>query len=199
MIPLIVALALGAPAGELPTSEEVPRLRSADPFVVALVAEGLGRSETFRRLYERLERSDVIAHVRRSRFGLEGTGRNQFVTQAGAYRFVQLTLVVTKPTDDAVALLGHELQHAVELADAPAITDVYGYGRLYERIGYPSCPGGTSPCYETETARRAGRSIRRELRRYRPPGLGAAIATAELVHRWLKQAATAAVPTELSR
>lgn len=192
MTPLLLALALGAATAELPSSDEVPRLRSDDPLVIALVADGLGRSETFRQLYERLERSDVIVHARRSRIGLEGTGRNQFVAQAGSYRLVQLTLVVTRRDDSAVALLGHELQHAVELAEARGVRDLKAYQELYRRIGEPSCPGAPWQCYETDTARRTARTIHRELRRRLVPGIGPAVAAAEQVHRWLKRAAAAA-------
>ena len=40
-----------------------------------------------------------------------------------------------------VALLGHELQHAAEVADAPDVQTVGQFAALYRRIGVPSGAG----------------------------------------------------------
>ena len=63
-----------------------------------------------------------------------------------------------------MALLGHELRHAVELAEAPAVDDGDDYERLYDRIGYLSCTRAAPRCYETVAAVRAGRAVLGELR-----------------------------------
>ena len=63
-----------------------------------------------------------------------------------------------------MALLGHELQHAVELAEAPAVEDAADYEQLYERIGYESCSSAARRCFETDAAVQAGRDVLRELR-----------------------------------
>ena len=64
-----------------------------------------------------------------------------------------------------MALLGHELRHAVELAEAPAVDDDGDYQRLYDRIGYQSCSRAAPRCYETDAAVRAGRAVLTELRK----------------------------------
>lgn len=127
-------------------------------------------------------------HLRRGTRVPSGSAYNQFITYAGSYRFVRITLNVVKADDDEVALLGHELQHAVELADAPAVDDDSDYERLYDRIGYQSCSRAAPRCYETDRAVRAGRDVLRELRR--PPGVGAAIAAAQVMGRWMAQVGT---------
>ncbi len=160
----IIALIGGLAAGITPAGAEVPCLRSDDPLLSQLVARGLNGSETFRRLYERLKRSNLIVHLRRGTEARQGSGYNQFITYAGSFRFVRITLNVVKDNDDGVALLGHELQHAVELAEAPAVEDSADYEQLYERIGYESCSSAARRCFETDAAVQAGRDVLRELR-----------------------------------
>ena len=60
---------------------------------------------------------------------------------------------------DAIALLGHELEHANEIADAPGVVDMHGFVALYEQIGVRN----GAHQYETKMAQQAGRQIRREL------------------------------------
>ena len=129
------------------------------------MARGLGGSATFRQLYQTLEKSNVIVHLQRCKKIRAGSGYNQFITYAGSFRFVRITLNVVKDNDDSVALLGHELQHAVELAEAPAVDDGADYEQLYERIGYASCSPAARRCFETDAAVLAGRDILRQLKR----------------------------------
>ena len=116
-----------------------PCIRAVDSGINMLVERGLAHSPTFRRLYEQLGQSDLIVHLERGPQPWLGAGFNQFVAEVGERRFVRITLNVAQLDADAVALLGHELQHAVELADAPDVDDIDGYERLYRRIGYRSC------------------------------------------------------------
>ena len=169
---------------------DVLHLHSEDPFLIELVEKGLRGSETFRNLYQQLEQTDVIVHLRRIPVGVRDSGYNQFVTAAGGFRFVQITLAVAQPNDDAVALLGHELQHAVELAGDTEVTDQRAYEALYERIGHRSCAAERGSCFDTYEAAHVGRLVRAELKRSK----SAAIATAagDLVRAWLTRVTTLA-------
>ena len=60
-----------------------------------------------------------------------------------------------------IGLLAHELQHAVELADAPEVRDDEGVRQLYRRIGSASDPDH----FETAAARRIERAVRMEVGR----------------------------------
>ena len=182
-----LALTAGLLAGTAQLHAEVPCLRTDDPIVTDLVTRGLDASHTFRQLFERLERSDLIVHLRRGTQVPAGSGYNQFITYAGSYRFLRITLNVDRINDDAVALLGHELRHAVELAEEPAVDDGKEYERMYDRIGYQSCSRAAPRCYETHAAVIAGRDVMRELKK-KPAGLGVAINAAQVLHRWLAQA-----------
>ena len=147
---------------------QAPCIRAADSGINMLVERGLAQSPTFRRLYEQLGQSDLIVHLERGPQPWLGAGFNQFVAEVGDRRFVRITLNVAQLDAEAVALLGHELQHAVELADAPDVDDIDGYERLYRRIGYQSCSRETR-CFDTLAAVSAGRAILKELRQRSGP------------------------------
>lgn len=138
------------------------RIRTDDPVIRTLLVRGRDGSETFRRLYERLERSNLIVHITRGNTGRAGSAFTQFIVRGGSHRFVRITLNTTADSDESTALLGHELQHAAELADDPSVDDVEAYERLYLRIGYQSC-GSLRRCFDTAAAVQAGHAVMREL------------------------------------
>jgi hypothetical protein len=168
----------------------VLRLYSADSFLIDLVEKGLRGSETFRGLYERLEEADVVVNLRRGPERSAPFGYNQFVTAAGGYRFLVITLSAAQPNDDAVALLGHELQHAVELAGETGVTDVHAYEQMYERIGYRSCVTERVRCFETTEAARVSGVVRAELKRKKPADIATAVG--DMVRTWLTRVTTLA-------
>ena len=67
-----------------------------------------------------------------------------------------------------MALIGHELRHAAEVADAPWIVDEASYGAHFKAVGFASC-NRPQPCYETDDAVMAGYRILHELKADRPP------------------------------
>jgi hypothetical protein len=139
------------------------RVRTLDGHVADMLAIGYQRSATFRRLVDRLEDSDVIVHIER-RAIVSGTAFMHFVTQAGGNRYLRVTLDTELAPDAAVPLLGHELQHAVEVARAPWVVDVASFGDLYRAIGHSSCEDPPRRCFDTTAAVDAGRRVRMELR-----------------------------------
>jgi hypothetical protein len=64
---------------------------------------------------------------------------------------------------DRVAQLAHELQHAMEIAQAPEVQDAASLARLYRRIGW-AC--GTRS-FESDQARITGNLVRDQLRNLR--------------------------------
>jgi hypothetical protein len=59
-----------------------------------------------------------------------------------------------------VAALGHELQHAMEVADAPDVRDEGALARFYARIG---TEGALPRSYDTLAAQLAGRRVLMEV------------------------------------
>jgi hypothetical protein len=137
--------------------------RVQDPLLLEIVKRGTLRSVTFRSLVAELERSNIVVHLRRSDEARPGSGFTQFVIARGDRRFIRITLNVAKASDSAVALLGHELQHAAELAAAPHVTDATAYAALYASIGHRSCNRQWA-CYDTFAAVNAGSRVLSELR-----------------------------------
>ena len=167
-LPLRV-LALVALAGASLSSHEsalhgpVPRIRFADPVIAALMARGTSESRTFRSLVDRLAASDVFVYVERRRQSGRATGFTQFISSTPQGRYLRIVLDADMAKDGVVALLGHELRHALEVADAPAVVDQDTYGALYRAIGTPSC-GPPRWCFDTRAAVSAGRRVFLEVR-----------------------------------
>ena len=86
----------------------------------------------------------------------------RFVTSAGGVRYLRITLRARLPHKPAVALLGHELQHAWEVAADPSVVNADAFEALYRRIGVPG--SGSVPSYDTAAARDVQRRITSELR-----------------------------------
>ena len=167
--PLLLAAVLFAPTGEPfvePFTEtallEAPtrRIRTTDHSVRKLLKRGYRQSAAFRDLVKRLQRSDVFVYVEevpRLPGALEG--RMMILPKAHDHRYVRIQIALRGSTEDSIALLGHELQHAVEIADAVDVTDEKGMAALYMRIGVR----GGEHIYDTVAAQDMGRRIRREL------------------------------------
>lgn len=165
IVPLLLAGVVLAPAFE-PCTEaallDAPtrRVRSADHAIRTLLKRGYRQSSAFRTLVTRLQRSDVYVYVEevpRLPGALEG--RLMIVPKAHGHRYVRIQIALRGSMEDSIALLGHELQHAVEIADAAEVSDEKGLEALYARIGVR----GGAHVYDTVAAREMARRIRREL------------------------------------
>lgn len=73
---------------------------------------------------------------------------------------MRIQIALRASTAESIALLGHELQHAVEIADAVEVGDEQDMEALYVRIGVRR----GAHIYDTVAAQDMGRRIRRELR-----------------------------------
>jgi hypothetical protein len=133
-------------------------LRFEDRGLGRLAEQGLARSATLRTLVAALAHTQVIVFATYSRdLGAGVGGRVRFVGQGGdGWRFLRLELDDRRTRVELLAMLGHELQHALEIANACEVVDDASMATLYDRIGFPS-PGarkvpGVSRDYETQAA-----------------------------------------------
>ena len=92
---------------------------------------------------------------------LSGATRFIGAGTGGKVRYLHLVLESRLIGEHAVALLGHELQHVVEVAGAPWVVDRQSFARLYRSIGQ-ACDG-PGERYDTEDAVLAGRRVWQEL------------------------------------
>jgi len=148
-----------------------PFLRTDDARLAAALVRGRDESPTFRAIVDQLDESDLIVYVSRGSLSGQTSASTQLLSWTGGYRYVRVTLELDPDTDVGIAMLGHELRHALELADAPWVRDDGAVLSLYREIGYASCARPT-PCYDTRDAVDAGRQVLIELRHNanRPPG-----------------------------
>jgi hypothetical protein len=137
------------------------RVRATDPRVQSLLLEGMRRSATFSTLLTALNRTDVIVYVERlMTLPKETLGRLTIVPIAGPQRYLRIQIRADLSVNEAIALIGHEMQHALEVAGHTEVKDAGGLIKLYERIGHPS---GGEHVYDTTAAKDTGRQVRREL------------------------------------
>ena len=149
-----------APSYALLVSPE-RRVRAADARVQGYLAAGLQRSATFARLLAAVNASDVIVYVERVMALPHDTlGRLTIVPVANGQRYLRIQIRSDLATTEAIALIGHEMRHALEVAEAPAVRDSDGMIKLYRAIGHSS---GGDHVYDTTAAQDAGRQVRREL------------------------------------
>jgi hypothetical protein len=135
-------------------------VRSVDRSIAKLLARGYRHSPTFAGLISQLQESDVFVYIEevpRLPAGLEG--RMMMLPRAHEHRYVRIQIALRGAPEDSIAIIGHELQHALEIAGAPDVGDQDTMTRLYERIGVR----GGDHVYDTIAAQEMGRTVRKEL------------------------------------
>jgi len=138
-------------------------VRALTPHLARVVEVGMWRSPTFARLVADLDRTDVIVQIVPSQnLRPSVLGQVVLVPSPPAARYVRLQIRAEGCVEDLVAIVAHELRHALEIAAATWVRDDSGLIELYQRIGECLDPGRQ---YETASARDTGRQVRRELAR----------------------------------
>jgi hypothetical protein len=149
-----------AEADELLTSP-LRHVRALHPELAAALAKGVRRSATVGFLVASLQQSDVIVQiVAAAAMPLSTSARLMLVPKPKAVRFLRIEMRVEGGEDDLIALLAHELRHAVEIADAYEVRDERALIALYRRIGHRD---GGERQFDTEAAHETARQVRREL------------------------------------
>ena len=148
----VVLVPSSATAGEPLTPRPLDTI-AADAF-----ADAQAQSAVVRSLVATLESSNVIVHIVSSRnlpMGIGGT--TTFVTSRGGYRYVRITIATDLSKSGRTIILGHELQHACEVA-VSAADDVESVKELFEKEGHRA-----GDYFETRAAIDAERLVRNEL------------------------------------
>ena len=132
--------------------------RPLDPIAADTFARAQAQSAVVRSLVATLESSNVIVHIVSSRDLPAGVGgTTQFVVSRGGYRYVRITIAAGLSKSGRAAILGHELQHACEVAASDA-DDVESLKQLFEKQGRR-----IGEYFETQAAIEAERIVRSEL------------------------------------
>jgi hypothetical protein len=157
MLFITIPVRAAGPAGD-------PHVRPLVPGVDRFLAEGVSRSATIRSLVDRLEHSDLVVYVRQLPFNSSlTTGHMQFIGATPGRRYVMIEIACGESWNMQLATLGHELRHAVEVADAPWVRSNDDLAAHYARIGTVSGFVQHRESFETAAAVDAGRQVGREL------------------------------------
>ncbi|MBI3047765.1 MAG: hypothetical protein HYY76_05595 [Acidobacteria bacterium] len=144
---------------------DLPRIRITEPGLRVLFEAGLHHSPTLRALTSRLEASDVVVYVQTDARGVMGyAGRLTFLSVVGGLRYVVVRVTPLRSHVQQLAMIGHELQHAVEVAERPEIVDSSSLYREYMRIGYLNGLSGLGVAVDTKEATEVGGRVTQELR-----------------------------------
>lgn len=136
--------------------------RPLDPLAAETFEQAMVGSPLVRELVRQLEASNLIVHIESSRSlpsGVSGTMR--FVTSRGGYRYVRIAVGIDLRLEARAAILGHELQHACEVAASNA-HDIDTVRRLYQASGHH--PSHAEDVFETRAALLVERQVKAELR-----------------------------------
>jgi len=141
--------------------QEQVHLRSENPAITRLIARADQRSITFHGLLEDMARTDGLVYVET---GLCGHGVRacmlHSVTRSGPFRLLRILIdPQSANTDDAhlAGIIGHELQHALEVLSNPKITSAAAMFNFYNRTA------PASGAFETAAARLVGDRITGEM------------------------------------
>ncbi len=129
-----------------------------------LLDEDMNRSATVRALVERLERSDLIVYVQTRFFTSHSArGRLIFVSASAGRRYVVVEVACGESWNTQLSTLGHELRHAVEIADAGWVRSPADMAAFYASAGMQIAFEAGHEAFETLAAQVAGQRVLREL------------------------------------
>jgi len=142
------------------------RVRTIDARLQSIIDEGVRFSLTFEALVDRLDRSDLVVYVERETRPIEGIeGCLTFISSQAGTRYLRVRVAYISDRARQLAIVAHELRHAVEVADTPRIVDSRSFEREYERFGYENpYTGVRGRAFDTDAAVAAGVRVLREIR-----------------------------------
>jgi hypothetical protein len=166
-IALLIGLVVGRPPGidARDAAAAFTRVRGAGSEINGLIQQAYAKSATFRALVDDLQRSNVMVIVE-SGFCSSGRFRSCVVHVEGDVRMRSIRIVIDTRIagDRLMATIGHELQHAAEIAHDPTVTNSRSVLRLYRKIANGACGEGRSDRCETEAALAVEAKVLNELR-----------------------------------
>ena len=158
---LTLACSAAAIAAEPPSA--TPHLRPLNAAGAALMADAQQKSATIRDLAAQLEGSNVVAYIYPTARQVGETESDfRYVGTSKSQRFVLIKIGADRSADRQIELLGHELEHAVEVARATWVNDSSDLDRFLSLVGSRTFEPGGHP-FETPAAMKAERTVRKEL------------------------------------
>ena len=94
---------------------------------------------------------------------LELEGPVALLATTGSRRYLVIELACGRAELTQMATLGHELFHAIEIAEEPSVVNAATMADFYSRIGLQTGDSRGLRTFETEAAAAAGQRARRQL------------------------------------
>jgi hypothetical protein len=160
---IAIGATLQAQAAPIDDTTASPHVRPTRE-VRTLVDDAARGSGAIRALMDRLEALDVTVYIRAVTFADSNLeGRAALLAGQVGHRYLVIELACGRSRLSQMATLGHELHHAVEIAEEPSVVDARTLAALYERIGRKTSDWNGRQTFETDAAADAGLRARREL------------------------------------
>jgi hypothetical protein len=118
-------------------------VRTLNPHLLVALNDGMTRSRTLRQLAATLDASDVVVYLDEGVCS-DAAACTMIAGTSNDVRWLRTNFVLRTPTgatsllchrDQLIAQIGHELQHAVEIANHAGVNDERTLAQLYGRIG----------------------------------------------------------------
>jgi hypothetical protein len=154
-----VAKAQWLPAKTLVQSR-LSRIRPLDERLAKQVAAGYLRSPTFKSVTEQVECLNVLVFLRHQAISSVADGSLQIAGAPYGQKILFVAIQEDLSWDASIAMIGHELQHVIEVGHAPEVVDLPSLRKFYQTIGYPFL----AHAYDTKAAQHAGMAILLELK-----------------------------------
>jgi hypothetical protein len=158
----LITLVTSAPIRADPVPRH-PRLRLTDSRLEQVVGHGRRQSPSFQALLDQLDATDLVVYVECARLPARVDGQLTFVTAAAGARYVLVRIAWDLALARKIAILGHELQHALEIARSPDVVSAETMAAAYQRFGFIRNRGGKRVEFDSVAAIDAGMAISREL------------------------------------
>jgi len=135
------------------------KVRGTDSRARAVISRAAQASPTIAALLVALNATDVVVMVQVTLMPVPLGGDMRMLAATATCRYLAVRLDARRSPGEQMEFLGHELQHAKEVAEAKDVRDEEGLARLMARIGRKTGNG----TFETDAAVQVGRLVRREI------------------------------------
>jgi len=161
---VVALLAFASPAAAQDGFVQPPPHVRGEGAMQRLIDDAARRSPAIQDWIDRLQTLDVTVYVRSRMFTqVDLDGRIALVSMTGSRRYLMIELACARSELVQMTTLGHELFHALEIAQEPSAVDAETVADLYARIGSQTGNTRGQRTFETEAAIAAGLRARRQL------------------------------------
>ena len=144
----------------LPAGARAPRVRPLSKHVAEFVRNASTRSPTVARLLAIVEEADVILQIDLRYEVTVPRAMTHLVASGVGVRYVRTVINRALSPWQRIELLGHELQHVVEIATDTSVVDQETMAARFELLGWRE---GRRGSFETTEAISVEQQVRREL------------------------------------